>query len=115
MAQLETYRKLIQNLLTEFTTRKYANPDIEKLRNTVVFDPQHDRYLVMSEGWKMDQSRIHGCLIDIEIIDGKIWIQRDGTDYGFASDLMKAGIPKDQIVLGFKEPAIRPYTGFAIA
>ena len=115
MAKLETYRELIQNLLAEFTTRQYANPDISKLRNTIVFDSQHDHYLVMSEGWKTDQSRIHGCLIDIEIINDKIWIQRDGTDYGIASDLINAGIPKDQIVLGFKEPSIRPYTGFAIA
>lgn len=114
MDELENYRKIIQSLLEEFTTRQYANPDILELSNKTVFDPIHDRYLVISNGWKKDHSRIHGCLIDIEIINEKIWIQRDGTDYGIASDLITAGIPKDKIVLGFKELSIRPYTGFAI-
>lgn len=115
MDELGNYRKIIQNLLEEFTTRQYANSDILELTNKTVFDSVHDRYLVISNGWKIDRSRIHGCLIDIEIINEKIWIQRDGTDYGIASDLVALGIPKEKIVLGFKEPEVRPYTGFAIA
>jgi hypothetical protein len=115
MDELENYRKIIQSILEEFTTRQYANSDILELNNKTVFDPAHDRYLVISDGWKKDHSRIHGCLIDIEIINGKIWIQRDGTDYGIASDLIAVSIPKEKIVLGFKEPSVRPYTGFAIA
>lgn len=115
MDTLDDFRKNIKDLLEDFTTRKYANPDILELNNKIIFDSEHDHYLVVSDGWKKDHSRIHGCLIDIEIIDKKIWIQRDGTDYGIANDLVAAGIPKDKIVLGFKEPNIRPYTGFAIA
>lgn len=49
------------------------------------------------------------------IIDGKIWIQRDGTEEGIAADLERAGIAKDQIVLGFRSPEVRPYTGYAVA
>jgi len=30
-------------------------------------------------------------------------------------DLMEAGIPKEDIVLGFRYPKIRKYTGFAVA
>lgn len=114
MDELKRYRETIQSLLEEFTTRQYANPDISELHNKTVFDSTHDRYLVISDGWEKDNSRIHGCLVDIEIINEKIWIQRDETDYGIASDLLAAGIPKDKIVLGFKDPSIRPYTGFAI-
>lgn len=115
MDKLNKYRQVIRNLLEEFTTRHYANPEILELSNKTVFDPIHDRYLVISEGWNKDYSRIHGCLIDIAIIDGKIWIQQDGTDYGIANDLITTGITKDEIVLGFKEPSIRPHTGFATA
>jgi XisI protein len=32
-----------------------------------------------------------------------------------ASDLTEAGIPKEQIVLGFREPELRQYTGYALA
>jgi len=48
-------------------------------------------------------------------MNGKIWIQRDGTERGIASDLTEAGIPNDHIVLGFREPELRQYTGFAAA
>lgn len=51
----------------------------------------------------------------MDLIDGKIWIQRDGTEEGIAADLERAGIPKEHIVLGFRPPELRPYTGYAVA
>lgn len=54
-------------------------------------------------------------MIHIEIIDGKVWIQRDWTEEVVAGELVEAGIPKIDIVLGFKPPEIRPYTEFAVA
>ncbi|KAM3102458.1 XisI protein [Phormidesmis sp. 146-12] len=68
----------------------------------------------MSIGWNRGE-RIHSCLIHISIEKGKVWIQRDGTEDGIANELIAAGIPKTAIVLGFHEPEIRPFTGFAVA
>lgn len=51
----------------------------------------------------------------IDILDGKVWIQRDGTEYGIARELEKAGIPKHHIVLGFHTPDVRPFTEYAVA
>lgn len=59
--------------------------------------------------------RVHGCLIHIDIINDKIWIQRDGTEEGVASELLNFGVPKDKIVLAFYDPGIRKETGFAVA
>ncbi|WP_448572638.1 element excision factor XisI family protein [Trichothermofontia sp.] len=53
--------------------------------------------------------------VENEIIDGKVWVQRDGTEDGVTDDLVAAGIPTSDIVLGFYEPSVRPYTGYAIA
>jgi hypothetical protein len=53
--------------------------------------------------------------IHLEIINGKVWVQYDGTEDGITDELLKAGIPKEHIVLGFHEPEVRPYTGFAIS
>jgi hypothetical protein len=39
----------------------------------------------------------------------------DGTEHGIADDLTEAGIPKDHIVLGFREPELRQYTGYSLA
>ena len=111
MDTLDAYRQIIKNVLSEFVQLQYAYGDIQ---NETIFDREADRYLVVSVGWQKVK-RVHGCLIHVDIIDGKIWIQRDGTEHGIANDLVKAGIPKDQIVLGFREPEVRQYTEFAVA
>ncbi|MCU0527475.1 MAG: XisI protein [Elainella sp. Prado103] len=82
--------------------------------NQAAFDPETDQYLIVSTGWSQ-QRRIHGCLIHVSIQDGKVGIQRDGTEVGIANEFVQAGIPKDEIVLGFHEPEIHPHTGFAVA
>jgi hypothetical protein len=79
-----------------------------------VFDRDRDRYLLIDVGWD-GKRRVHGCIVHIDIIDGKLWIQRDGTEQGIALDLEQAGIPKEHIVLGFREPELRQYTGYAVA
>ena len=40
--------------------------------------------------------------IHLEIINDKIWIKNDDTERGVATDLLEAGVPKEQIVLGFQ-------------
>jgi len=70
--------------------------------------------LLMALGWD-DAKRIHGCVLHIDIIDGKLWIQRDGTEHGIADDLEAYGVPKDRIVLGFRAPYLRQYTDYAVA
>ena len=67
--------------------------------------------MLVSVGWDGDR-RVHGCIVHIDFING-IWIQRDGTEHGIASDLTDAGISKEHIVLGFREPELRQYSGYA--
>jgi hypothetical protein len=112
MDTLETYRQIIETVLTEYTRIPYAYGDI---KTEAVFDRSRDRYLLVNVGWENDGRRVHGTLVHIDIIDGKVWIQRDGTEHGIANELVKAGIPKDQIVLGFRAPEIRQHTEFAVA
>ena len=52
-------------------------------------------------------------MVHIDIINDKIWIQRDGTEDGIATELLSAGVPKDRIVLGFRSPEMRKHTEFA--
>lgn len=57
--------------------------------------------------------RVYGCIIHIDIKDSKIWIQRDGTETGVANELVTAGVPKQDIILGFHAPYKRKFTEFA--
>jgi hypothetical protein len=51
----------------------------------------------------------------IRIQDGKVWIEIDGTEDGIANHLLAAGVPKEDIVLGFQPPEMRKHTEFAVA
>jgi XisI protein len=63
-------------------------------------------------GWE-DGFRMYGCLIHVDIKDGKIWIQYDGTEYSVANELIDLGVPKQDIVLAYHAPYARKYTEFA--
>jgi hypothetical protein len=56
-----------------------------------------------------------GCVLHIDIIDGKIWIQHDGSTDGVAEMLMVAGVPQESIVLGFQPSERHQLTAFASA
>lgn len=103
MDELDKYRQIIENTLQEYTRIPYAFGDIQ---TEAVFDRIRDRYLLVNVGWDQGK-RIHGSLVHIDIIDGKVWIQRDGIEVGIATELIRAGIPRDRIVLGFRTPEAR--------
>ena len=44
-----------------------------------------------------------------------MWIRCDNTEDGIATELVAAGVPKEDIVLGFKSEAMRRDTEFAVA
>ena len=111
MEKLEKYRSVVRDVLTKIANIPYSNRAIV---HEAVFDATNDRYIVMSVGWQEPTSRLHFCLIHIDIIKGKIWIQRDGTEDGVAEAFGKAGIPKSDIVLAFHSESVRPHTGYAV-
>ena len=69
---LDRYRQIIESILLEYTKIPYAYGEIE---TEAVFDRLHDRYLLMNTGWDKE-GRVHGCLVHVDLIDGKYWIQR---------------------------------------
>lgn len=111
MDTLDSYRDTIERVLSEYATVPYAHGD---LRAEVAFDRQHDRYLLLTVGWDRGK-RVHASIVHIDIINGKVWVQRDGTEYGVANELVGASIPRDRIVLGFQPEQVRPFTEFAVA
>ncbi len=86
---------------------------IGEIQLQTVFDEENNHYLLMIVGWN-GVRREHGCLVHVDRIDGKFWIQRDGTEHGIASDLLEAGVPKDRIVLAFRSVEMRKLADFAV-
>ena len=110
MDTLIQYRQYIQTILQEYASYKPSYGDVEM---ELITDTVHDHYQLLSVGWNKLE-RIHSTLIHIDIRDGKIWIQQDGTEEGIANRLVELGVSKEEIVLAFHPPYKRPYTDFAI-
>lgn len=111
MDTLENYRQIIERTLEPYTKPPLAD---EKLTTEIVFDRVHDRYLLVEVGW-LESHRIHNVLAHLEIVNGKIWVQEDNIGYGVTQELEAAGVPKENIVLGFKSPFLRQFTEYAAA
>jgi hypothetical protein len=110
MDKLDRYRELVQQIIREYGAYRPSYGDVEFEE---VADQKRDHYQLLSVGWN-GQQRIHGCLLHIDIKGGKIWIQHDGTEEGVANRLVKAGVPKQDIVLAFQSPFKRQFTEFAV-
>jgi hypothetical protein len=113
MDRIDRYRDIIEKVLTE--AWKYIgpanNPGVEY---KLMFDRQRDSYAIIAVGFDGPR-RVHRFVIHLEIISGKVWLQADNTDLVIARDLEAAGISKNEIVLGFQEPSVRPHTEYAAA
>ncbi len=108
--KLQHFRDILRQIVTEYASYKPSNGDVE---TEAIIDPGENHYEVMHVGWDGPR-RVHGAIIHIDIRDGKIWIQYDGTDRPVADELLAAGIPQQDIVLAFHPPNVRPHTGFAV-
>jgi hypothetical protein len=110
MERIDEYRRHIEEIINEHAQYKVSHGDIEI---QTVFDRENDHYLLMAVGWN-GYDRIEGFSLHLDIKDGKIWIQWDGTEYGVANELVDRGVPKEDIVLAFHAPYKREYTGFGV-
>ena len=111
MDTLTQYRQIIRAVVQEYAQYKPAMGDVQI---EVICDEANDHYELMYAGWHKTY-RIHGSVLHIDIRNGKVWIQHDGTEEGVAEELVASGIPRDHIVLAFKPPEVRPYTEYAVA
>jgi hypothetical protein len=109
MARVEDYPRLVEDLVRRYGKIQPGRGDIE---TQLIFDREHGHYQLQYVGWDKLQ-RVRGCVLHIDIKDGKIWIQHDGTEVGVANELVEMDVPKHDIVLAFHPPYKRPYTGFA--
>jgi XisI protein len=110
MDHLESYDMIVEKILREYAAITYSQGEINRW---VVIDANRNHFFLTIEGWDGDR-RIHGFLIHVEMRDGKVWVQRDGTEDGITDELVAAGIPKNQIVLAFHPPYVRQHTEYAV-
>lgn len=107
MEKITLYRNYIREIIKRHSMPPtYGDAEVQQ-----IFDTEHDHYQLVHTGWYKTE-RLYGCILHLDICDGKIWIQYDGTEIGVADELAALGVPKEDIVLAYHPPYKRPYTGF---
>jgi hypothetical protein len=112
MDKLENYRNIIIQFLKEVGSYTENNPDY--FTHTII-DKENDHYLLLDVGWNETNQRIYSIQLHFDIINYKIWIQKDITSYQPVSLFLKQGILKEDIVLGYLPKHKRKFTEYAIA
>ena len=49
--------------------------------------------------------KLRGCVLQIDLKNGKIWIQHDGTEIGVANELVEWGVPNNQLAVKTRREA----------
>ena len=113
MDKLIHYQNIIKQILTEYEiiSAQVPDPDIDEV---LMFDDQRSQYLWFNTGWK-NNKRVKAISVYVRIKNEKIYIEEDWTEEGIATELLREGIPKEDIVLAFHDPETRKLTEFAVA
>ena len=108
MDSVDRYREIVGRLVAEYAAYKPAYGDV---RMEAVVDRERDHYEVVQVGWDGGR-RVHGSVIHIDIRGGKVWIEHNGTDARLGEELVAAGVPRNDIVLGFHPADVRALSGY---
>ena len=106
------YQKAILSLLKEYDNF-WGNTD--GLKNHIIADKEKNDYVMLTMGWQNENHYEHLLCFHLEIKDGKIWLHENNTEALIADELVEKGVAREDIILGFVEPEIRKYSGFAMA
>ena len=107
MDKLTCYRQIIRDVVRGYAEWTGGGGIVGE----VVEDTSRDHFELLRFEWE-GRRRLHASLLHLDIIGGKIWVQYDGTDRPVAEELVRAGVPKEDIVLAEHPPEVRPHTGY---
>ena len=110
MDKLTRYREIVRRVVEDYARQK---PSYGQVESYPVIDPVGDHYLAVQAGWDRGR-RVQGAFLHLDIVDGKVWVQYDGTNRPVAAELVAAGVPKEDIVLAEKPAEVRPLTGYGV-
>jgi XisI protein len=106
MEKLEHYQKILTKFVEDFAEKPFS---IQKnLENQALIDTKHNHYQVVTLGWDKN-SFVYSPILHFDIKNDKIWIQQNWTDIMLDNELIKMGVDRNDIVLGFLPVYAREY------
>ena len=115
MEKIKKYQKIIINLLEQYA-KPFQLVAKSEVQEQVIVDTIHHHYQWLTIGWDNEEEFKNYINIHLSVKpNGKIWLMENNTDIRVAEELVKLGIPREDIVLGFQPPSVRPLTDYAVA
>jgi hypothetical protein len=107
--ELAILKQAVKNVFQELARGGIREPGT---REHLIVDDERGHYQLLGVGWT-DSRRAFDVYAHVDILDGLAWVQVDNTERGIADELVRLGVPKNRIVLGFQAPYKRKLTDFA--
>ncbi len=111
MDKLTFYKEKMHAFVVEYAAKAVPRPEGTEVY--AVTDDIHGHYMLFHSSWGKSR-RNYGCFLHVRIKNEKIYIESDGTDFGFSYIFAEQGIPKEDIVLAFHPENVRQYSEFGI-
>ncbi len=113
MDKITIYQQILKQILIDYADP--YDPENPELHDHVICDKESGNFQLVTVGW--EKNHFHYIVVFHFWIKptGKIWLMANNTDIRIAEELIKRGILREDIVLGFQSPLVRPFTDYAIA
>ncbi len=112
MEKILDYERLIIALL---------QAEVDNWHNTapkllLLADREQRHYQIIINGWTDQGKYLDELMVHCHISqDGKIWLLQNNTEWLIAEELVRKGVPSENIVIGFHPPQMRKFTPYAPA
>ena len=110
--KIARYRSILRGILEQHANDYGPGEEAE---DKIIVDTEHNYFQLARIGWYKGR-RLESIILHFDIKpDGKIWLQTNWTEEQITDELLRMGVPREDIVLGMHPPEYRPYTEFAVA
>ena len=111
MTNTTKYSKVLSDFVLEIA-KQYETAD-DGFTTSALIDSVRHHYQSIVHGFR-EHKRFYTVQFHFEIIEEKVWIQRDITDTVVSEELVKRGIPSTDIVLAYKPESSRYWSGYGV-
>ena len=100
------YQEILITLLKGYVD--FFSGSSSSVKPQMLVDREGNHFQLLKIGWDEKQQQfVFGILFHFDIIDDKIWLQLNNTEFYLVDELVDLGVPKSDIVLGFHPPLVR--------
>ena len=114
MDKIKKYQDIILQFLNHYNAETNGNTANSDVKYRILADRENNSFQLLTVGWN-NHDYMFGPIFHFDIIDGKIWMQCNNTEWEVVDEFMANGVDRQDIVLGFIPPYSRQYSGFAVA